>query len=205
MARIMRGMNIIAKIKSLGRKRLLIIAEAIVVIITGILWYFFSDKSPLTDEQKAENKTILDIMNNSRVTGGVDSTRLANIEASKKAGKYADALQQLNTILAEPNLAENDKRTLYSILLSVCLPLQDFACVDKVTAEFGKLLPFDYFFLVDAARLATAAKQPAKAKAYYSTALAELDKQGGQPYVTKLNETSEVSLDYAEIKRGAGQ
>lgn len=205
MARIMRGMNIIAKIKSLGKKRLLVITTAIVLILAGIWWFFLADKSPLTEEQKAENKSILEVMNKSRITGGVDSTRLANIEASKYAGKYAEALQQTNILLAEPNLSEQDRRTLFVVLSSLCPPLRDFACADRVIAEYGKLLPFDPFFLIDMARLAASNKQTTKAKEYYTKALTEIDSRGGQAHVNELNSSADASLDYNEIKRGAGQ
>lgn len=202
MAGIMRGMNIIAKIKTLSRKKLLMIAFGAVVI--SIIAFWILSAGQLTKEQKAENKQIQDTMKASFVTGGLDSARLANIESSKKAGKYAEALDDVNKILEEPNLSEKDRRTLFTVMGPLCVEVKDIGCADRFIAEFNKLIPFDYFFLVDIARVAKSLNQGQKAQAYYQLALSEIDKQGGQRFVDKLNANVEVGLDYQEIKTGAG-
>lgn len=199
----MRGMNIIAKIKAVNKKRLLL-GSMVLLVGIGVFAYWFINAGQLNENQQAENRQIQDTMKASYITGGMDRSRLANIDASKRAGKFAEALQELNTILEESNLTDNDKRTLYAIKGPLCLEAKDLACADDFVAAFNKLISFDYYFLVDAARLASATSQPEKAKTYYKMALDEIDRQGGQQFVDQLNQSTEVSLDYAEIRNGAG-
>ena len=152
----MRGMNIFAKIKSVNKKLLLL--SIVLVVAVGGVAYLFKDAGELTKEQKEENRQILDTMMESRVTGGFDNTRLADIDASKQAGRYDDALKAVDAILSEPNLSEQDKNSLYIYKGPLCIKVKDFTCIDDYVSRFGTGIPYDYHYLIEAAELAKSEK-----------------------------------------------
>lgn len=194
--------------KPVTRKaKLLGLLLAVLVIGAGaVYWFVLKDSgSGVSKEFQAESEAIFEAMKQSEVRGGLDPSRTAEVHSSINNKDYAGAKKQIESLLTDPNLTDADKRNLYTSLAQVCLPLKDFSCVDTVAGQYGGVLQPDYFFLVDAARLANQEKKPDLARKYYKTAFDDIETKGGQTFVDSVNQQGlEKELNYTEIKQGAG-
>lgn len=163
-----------------------------------------SYSGPLGTEQVKEYRELQEAMKNSEVKDGLDPSIFLEINSSLRNEQYADAKKQIEAQLDSDNLAEKDKRALLTVLTQACLSLRDFGCLDRPFSEYGKLLDFDLHTLTDAARAAKETGNQDKAKEYYQKAFQEIENRGGESYVKQINQQSQATLDYKEIKLGAG-
>lgn len=197
-------------LNKLRNKKIIIILVALTVLI-GIGYVAYdrlakdSKRDGLSAEDQAAAEETLKAMQASEITSGIDPSRIREIDSSIQAKDFAGAKKQIDGILADPNLPETSKAAVYTQLSRVCLPLSDFGCADTVIDQYGKSLNIDYYFLVDAARLAKQQRQNERAQRYYKIAYDDIESKGGQTFVDTANqEASDMSLDYGEIKQGAG-
>lgn len=193
------------RLKIQSKKQLGLVIVSAVVILSGAGYFIMSggESSELTEAQKAENKKIAQEMSAAAVTSGLNSSLVAEANASIQAGKYVEAKTQLEKLLAQSNLTAGDEASIYTPLAQVCLKLMDLDCADKVAAYQQKVNFVDDYFLVSIARIAKQANRQDKAKEYYGMALKDIDAKGGKSFVDNANGASQETLDYDEIKAGA--
>ena len=181
-----------------------------IVLLVGIFFalaggiYLFRDQLRTNRSEQQRSEEALKAMEASQIKDTYDPAQTLAIDQKIYAGEFTQAQEIIRKFLSEnPNLAERDRRTLYTQLSLTCIPLKDLTCIDDIVGEYGKLLPIDLFYLRDAAKLAIAEGASDKAKSYYAKGLEEINKEGGESYIDSLNENAQVQLSYAEFVQGA--
>lgn len=198
-------MFMVNKLKQQGKRRLIVIGLITIFVVISLVWYFVIRQKPsngLSKKDEAAAKEAYEIVKGSIVTGGVDPTRIFEIDKSIRAKQYADAKKQIEVLLADGSVTKANKQTLYSQLAQICVALEDLGCADKVVEQYNSSSPADPYFLVSMAQIATKQKST-KAKVYYAKALEYLNGQGGEEKVKEFNNIYDPDLDYQAIKAGA--
>lgn len=196
----------IAKIKAfiVKYKKLIVLSVAgslilALVISLGLATYrVFRQKD--TDQEATKSA---DVVKKSLVNPVASTGSLIELQADMREGKYAIAKEKAELILEQKDISEGDKVGAYTTLATACLKLADFVCLDRVFAYMKESKTFDYYTIVDAARLAKSKNLAAKAKEYYKLAFDDIESKGGKAFFDKANEGLEVALDYNEIAEGA--
>ncbi len=200
----------IGTVKKNTKTRKLIIILAILLIIIFVIGVIlainkFSNKRPnLTEQQQADMKKTVDTMNKSKLSSQQQKDVASQIEMNGLIGKkrYAEAKKMIEESINNTN-DTNTKSALYASLSVVCLPLNDFSCVDRVIVYQQDSSSFDVFFAIDAAHAAKTMKQFDLSKKYYKLALDFVDKNGGEAGAEKLSGNTESVINYQELKIGS--
>lgn len=189
-----------------SRKNIAIISACVLLLMTSAAYFLVirdrGGNSLLTKEQIKENEDIAKNMARNDFKTSLNPALLVEVQSSLDAKKYADAKEQLDKLAATSGLTATDEVSIYSLMTDVCIKLKNLACADKVVAHQQKTKEYNYFFLVDMARIAKSAGQTQKAGEYFKIVLGDVDSKGGKTYLTKLTEAT-TPLDYDEIKSGA--
>lgn len=192
------------------KKLLLIGVLSLVVLAIGFGLYTYSNNDQSNDGLGDEERKLIaeteEVLKAGAIKHTVGLVTIQEVESSLANKKYSEAKGQLDKLLENENsLTISEKRSAYTALSKVCLPLEDYACVDKVIQfqQHDQLL--DYMFIVEAARLAKKQNDNNRAVKYYKLVYDDLESRGGQNYVDEVNTQSQVPLDYQEIKQGTKQ
>lgn len=144
-----------------------------------------------------------DIVKKSLIDPGISTATIIETQANVNSGNYEKVRDQAELLLLQDNLTEGDKFNAYTTLATACLKLADFGCLDKVFAFHKEKQQYDYYTLVDAARLAKEKNKPEKAKEYYKLAFDDIEAKGGKEFLEKNTDGLQVELKYEEIAEGA--
>lgn len=184
-------------------KKVLLLVGAILALLLGVGVYLVT-RDNLSDSERQAIQDTNKVLEAGAVESTVSQASLQEIQASISADKKQDAKKQLDELLKnEDSMNEGERLSAYTALAQICVPLEDFACIDRVIAfqRKGKLL--DYFFAVDAARLAKKKGDLQKSKDYYGFVKDDIELRGGDEYIENLNNDAQLPLDYNEVKEGA--
>lgn len=192
--------------KFIKKKKLLIVLILLIAFVVAAAIFFKLTDSNLTDEERKQIAETQEVLKAGAITNTVSLATIQEIDASIVAGKNQEAKDKLYQLLEnQQNLEVGERRSAYTALAKVCLSLEDFDCIDKVVAYQENDNFVDYFFMVDAARLAKTKNDTARSTDYYKTVYDALEELGGESYIYEINNQTQSPLDYAEIKQGAGQ
>lgn len=185
-----------------NKKLILVLVVGIVLVAAGL--FFLRPQNNLSEEEKrlvADTKKTIEAGATEQT---LNTATIQEIQSSIASEENQKAKEQLETLLENENdLAPAEKYSTYTALAQVCLALADLDCVERVVKFQQKEQLLDYFFIVEAARLADKNNDSEKATMFYSIVYEEIEKLGGEDYVGDINLQSQATLDYQEIKKGA--
>lgn len=190
------------KKKLAEKKRWLIIIVIVVTVglVGGVAYYIVSNDS----SEKSELETAFEQTKSAELPpSAIDPSKPVEINKLILEKKFARAKTEIDKIKSNPSMTEGDMLIVYAQLASVCSELKDVKCLGEVF-EFQKSKNnLDLFLLIDAARIAEGQGDISQSNAWFQEAKKIVDEKGGKNYIDKLNEKSQISLDYAEITEGA--
>lgn len=199
-------MRVWKAIPTIFSSKIRILFIAIFIVGMGIFIYFLvtSGNNGLTKSQIKENKEIAERMSANYTPSKINNNLYQEIQSSIDNNDYEKAKNQLYDLLNIKDITDSDKETTYGNLDRVCIKLKDLSCSDKVVDYMNSVKRYNYYFLVDMAKIAKELNNNAKSQKYYAVALKDIDANGGEEFLNKLTEAT-TPLSYAEIKSGASQ
>jgi hypothetical protein len=185
-------------------KRILIIITAMILAVSvGVGAFFFFNKKSSTSKVDQENKKIYDQTKALEVApSGISNSNLTAINKLITEGKDAEAKTLIDKVKSSSGLQDYDKMNLYSSLGSVCSRLKDTVCLKEVIDFNTSKGKQDIYIIVVAAEVEKP-RNPIASQEYYKKAKEIIDKEGGESYIERLNNQSDISLNYDEIIKGS--
>lgn len=193
------------RVKKLSIPKKKTVALLVLVILASVAVFIVVPRDNLSEEEKQQVAESEKILKEGNTELSISTNSIMEVDSATNNEEYESARNKVYEILERENLAVSEKRSAYAELSELCLPLEDLECADRVIAYQQEDGLLDYYFIVDMARLAKKLGELEKASSYYLIVYEDIQANGGKKFIEEANAASEQSLNYKEIKEGAGQ